>query len=345
MGDGQGGAGRQRWGLAILVVLLLAGAGAHVRLWNVPTEGQDIYYAWVEGGRIAAGENPYARVLSGDMLLNDKYATYFALFYELSAVTRLAGLDDYATWIAFWRVVFLGFTLAIGVLLFVVAYQQGRIALAFFGLGFWLFNRWTLHLTQIAHLDPVPILFMLASLALFDRHRVASLLLFGASLALKQIGVFLAPLYLIWVWRAAGTDAAGRRDVLLAMLLIATVPLLTALPFLVWNARGFVSSILFSVTRLPSDHLGVPSFDTRMGWIGLPGKVPMLVLMALVYWMAARGNIGRYTAGLLIFATFVDFNAVLFRQYVAWALPFIPLAVLETTAGRGGAVAQRQSPA
>ena len=334
--------------LAVLAVLMLLGTAAHVRLWKFPTEGQDVYYAWVEGGRIVAGENPYARILSGDMRLNDKYATYFALFYELAAASRWAGLGDYASWIAFWRVVFLVFTLAIGLLLFSQAYRRDRILLAVFGLAFWLFNRWTLHLTQIAHLDVIPIFLVLASLALFDRHRTAALLLFGASLAIKQIGIFLAPLYLIWAWRAEcaaesaagrGVDAspgprtAGERTLIATLLLIVAIPLVTSLPFLVWDAEAFSKSILFSATRLPVDHLGVPSFDSLMGWIGLPAKLPMLALMTLTYWMVWRRHVGRYAATFLVLATFVDFNSVLFRQYLAWVVALVPLVALESRDG------------
>jgi hypothetical protein len=55
----------------------------------------------------------------------------------------------------------------------------------------------------------------------------------------------------------------------------------------------------------------------------------MFLPMALVLVAAARGEIGRYLAVLLILATFVDFNAVFYLQYMAWLVPFVVLAALD----------------
>ena len=67
--------------IGILCGLLIVGAiGVHTQLWSADTSRQDVYYAWVEGARILENENPYARILDGDMLNNDKYATYFPAF-------------------------------------------------------------------------------------------------------------------------------------------------------------------------------------------------------------------------------------------------------------------------
>jgi hypothetical protein len=52
-----------------------------------------------------------------------------------------------------------------------------------------------------------------------------------------------------------------------------------------------------------------------------------LALILLI--TAARPVIGRYTAILLMFATFIGFNTVLFPQYFVWLIPFIVLAAGE----------------
>lgn len=310
--------------LLALLVILLAGAVVNVRVWNLETKGEDIYYAWVEGGRILGGENPYARVLAGNMRDNDKYATYFPAFYELSALTQWAGLHDYEPWIAFWRVVFLAFNLAIGALLFLLLYPRGQLLAAVFAAAFWLFNRWTLHVTQVAHLDFVPIFLLLISLGLFRKHRWASLLLFSLSLSVKQIGIFLAPLYLIWTWQAVEVKGDRLKHTLLAALVIASAPFVTSVPFLAWNAEGLVKSVLFSVTRNPADHFNVASLDGLMGWLGWPGRLPMFALLVLGYALAWRRKVGLYTGSLVVMAIFVNFNTVLFRQYLAWIVPLIP---------------------
>ena len=118
--------------LVCLLILLVAGAVVNIRFWTVDTKGQDIYYSWVEGSRILTGENPYARILAGNMQENEKYATYFPVFYELSSLSLLAGLRTYEQWIAFWRVVFLVCNLVIACLVFAVPYRRRLFALAVF---------------------------------------------------------------------------------------------------------------------------------------------------------------------------------------------------------------------
>ena len=103
-----------------------------------------------------------------------------------------------------------------------------------------------------------------------------------------------------------------------------------SLPFLAWNAEGFARSILFSATRDADSHVPALSFGEQVGLTGLPGRLPMLLLMGLVLVAAARGEIGRYLAVLLVLATFVDFNAVFYLQYVAWLIPFLVLAALDS---------------
>jgi hypothetical protein len=106
----------------------------------------------------------------------------------------------------------------------------------------------------------------------------------------------------------------------------------TSLPFIIWNAEGFFRSIIFSATRYATNHFKVASFDQLLAedvpnFVGIPAKLPMLFLMALVYIVALRHRMGRYAAALLILSIFVEFNSVLFRQYMTWIVPFVPLAV------------------
>jgi uncharacterized membrane protein len=310
-----------------LLLVLVAAAAVSVLFWQKDTTTQDIYWDWVDGSRLLAGENPYARVLAGDMRLNDKYTTYFPVFIILSSLTQRAGLRDYPQWIAFWRVVFLIFNLGITSAIFLLLYRRRQYVMAVFGALFWILSRWTLGVLQISHLDFIPLFFLIVSLGLFEKHRWASLALLGVSLSVKQIAIFLAPLYLVWVWEDANKDAL--RQTALAALVIASVPLVTSLPFIAWNAEGFAKSILFSATRLAGVHLDSPSLDAFLGWEGLPARLPMLGLMALVYWAAWRRKVGMFVSALLVMATFQDLNTVLFRQYMVWLVPFVPLVVCD----------------
>lgn len=318
--------------LVLSVVAMGAVLHVHSELWkhDTRTEGEkgepeDVYYLWIEGRRILAGENPYARVLSGDMRENRKYATYFPLFYLLSSATQGCGLQDYAQWLSFWRWVFMLFNLGVGLLLFRHFYRHGLVALAVFAFLFWTFNRWTLHVAEIAHIDFIPIFFLVASILAFPNSRQGSLVLLSLSLATKQIAVILVPLYLIWVWQSPGKRPV--RNLVLAVLVIMSVPTVLSLPFVVWNAKGFFKSMLFSLTRFPMDHFSAPSLDAHLGLVGIPAKGPLLLLLGLVYLGALRRTIGMYTSMLAAMCVFIDFHSVLFRQYMCWVVPFIPLCV------------------
>lgn len=347
-----------RWlPLAAMLVIVLAAAALHLALPATSGPGSDIYYSYVEGGRIAGGQDPYARILAGNMRDNDKYATYLPLFYLLSALSRRLGLQEYGAWIAFWRIVFLLCNVGAACVLYWMLYRRRARWLALVAVLFWFFNRWNLQSSQAGTSDFAAIFCLLLSLALLERSprtgplqgRWPAYLLFGLSLALKQIAIFLAPLYLIYAWKAIAPVAAPAgvhdkpaawrgpqmRALGLAALASACLPLLTSLPFLLVDAPGFVRSIAFSVTRnaATATHIDAPSLDSLLGISGPLARLPMLCLLIVAYLAFWRRELGLYRAGLLVMAVFIDFNSVLFLQYFCWLVPFVPLAAVETRPG------------
>ena len=330
---------------AFLVMSIILGAGIwmHDYLWELPSsawdvnklfnqdgkfdlEQQDIYAVFTEGERLQHGENPYARVLDQDNVAwNQANATYLPIFYILSWLTREAGLEDYLQWLGFWRVIFLIFNISIAYILFYIPYHRyNSITLASFATLFWLFNRWTLHLTMIYHIDFIAIFFFLLSLATWPKHRFFSLLLFGLSLGVKQMALFMIPIYLIWIWQSL-ENRSVKKFIGLSLVMI-SIPLVVSAPFLVWNAEGFIKSVLISATRNAESHFGIPSFDVLVGFSGFTAKLPLLFLMFVIYLLVWKRKIDEFTAALFVMSVFVDFNSVLFRQYMTWVVPFIPLA-------------------
>jgi uncharacterized membrane protein len=285
--------------------------------------GQDIYFSFVEGQRVQHGENPYARILGSDMRNNNKYATYFPVFYELSLLSQNLGLDTFPAWMDFWRVIFIAFELATAALLYLAFYRRRLEWLGVLACGFWLFNRWTLQVVQTENMDFIPIFFLLLSLELFPRKMNLSLFFFSLSLGFKQIAIFLLPLYLIWIYRSAGK--AWLAQLLKATLVIASVPLVAALPFLVWSPEGFIKSVFFSATRLSGNTFGPFSLDVLLGWSGLPARIAMLVCLLAVYAIAWKGYGGKYLLSFFAMLVFLGFNASLFSQYQAWTFVLVPL--------------------
>ncbi|NLF63554.1 MAG: hypothetical protein GX579_03015 [Chloroflexi bacterium] len=174
--------------LILVLLLLAAGVWLHTPAWGVESIGDDIYYAWLEGLRLLQGENPYERVLQSDLLENDKYATYFPLFYLLSALTQALGLRDYERWIAFWQPIFLFFHLAAGLWLALLFARQRRTLLGLVVLALWLVGNWVLHLNYLINFDAIPIFFLIVSLTLLRSRPLPALLALGLSLSLLDGG-------------------------------------------------------------------------------------------------------------------------------------------------------------
>ena len=313
--------------LALVVSICLLGMLVHVRLWPKSEDhNDDIYFTYVEGDRLLNGENPYARVLEGDMRENEKYATYLPLFYYLSAGVQLLGLVEYPQWVAFWRLVFLLACSWIAICIFLRAWATRLKALAVAASLFWLFNRWTLHVSISTDLDFLPLALLLTAWALLGKRPRAALVVLGASIAIKHYSAFLAPLFLMHLWR---NPAESKTRIWKDLLLLGSVPLIASLPFLCLDAEAFVKSILFSLSRNPMATGDVHSLDALLGWSGWAARLPMIGLLLLIYAAVWRGRLGAYASSLLVMATVTFFNSVFFTSYMVWVMPFVPLACLE----------------
>ena len=320
---------REHWldllvGVATLIIALLA-IRIHLRFWSLDTVGSDTYYSWVEGRRILDGKNPYERILHGSMEENNKYATYFPLFYEASALVQNAGTRQYQPWIDFWRYIFLFCNIAIGLTLCILLFSKRTWALSLLAMPFWYFNRWTLNASATVALDFIPIFLMILSLGLFEKHRKASFLLYSFSLAIKQIAIFLAPLYLIWEYQ----ETRSIKKTMIAGLWIIAIPLLASIPFLTWNFEGFVKSIAFSATRIALNHFAAESIDSILRLNGLAARIPFFLMLLGAYFVSWQKAVGKYMAAMLVMGIFIAFNSVLFQHYPTWLMPLLPLSAMD----------------
>jgi hypothetical protein len=294
-------------------------------------EGDDIHYYYHRGGQVAGGINPYECVVD-DTCLDQKNPGHFPIFYWFSALSQKMGLREFEPWLHFWQYVFLTFYVGIGALLFGVLYQRGQIALAFFASFLWLFNRWSLYVLHVRQIDFLALFFLVLSVVLLRRYWL-SLLLFSVSLALKQMAVFLVPLYLIHVWHQGEAKNRFKRAVV-ATLVIAAVPLGSIAPYLFENPRSVFEGLLFSVTRNPTYEYAPQALDTLLHIHGAAGILPMGIVMIVVYSLALRQRLSLTVSSLLIFLTFISFNSALFSQYFIWFFPFVPLAASEALSAR-----------
>jgi hypothetical protein len=324
--------GRAAAAAILLTAIVICGMTFHMLLWQTPVDNGDIQSIWQAVTQMLSGENPYTRILTGSIHLNDKYTTYFPLFYYLGALTELSGLRTFDQWFAFWRVIFLVCNGGIGILLFMMLYREKLLTLAVFAALFWFFNRWTIYVSVIGQIDFVALFFFVLSLCLFDTKLWWSLVALSLSLAIKEVAIFVVPFYLILTWQRS----KSLRTTLLAGAVIGSVTAITALPFLVWNAQGFVQSILFSTTRQSTRYLKTYTVDSYLQTLfpALSGtliRLPALALMLLAYGYALRHRPGMYTCAFLALSIFVNFNPVLFNQYLAWVIPCIALVISDAS--------------
>ena len=325
----------KRWaefgiGLAIAIPILLL----TVFSLNFADPSGDIKAIFQESTRILAGEDPYVRTLSGNMLDNDKYPTLLPLFYLLGSLTQLLGLRHFGQWVIPWRIIFAVCHLGIAAIVFSRFSRQKLALLGIVVFWFCLLNRWALAVLSLTLTDPLALVALVGSVVLFDRRRVLALLLFGFSLAIKQVGIFVLPLYLIWVWQSSSQESA-KGDLIKATLIILSIPVLISLPFLIWHPEGFIQSILFSATRKPLGEL--LSIDAQFREIsplkhlmtGVTAKVFTLFLFGLTYVATWKYRLDRYTGSVIIFLIFTGFNSVYFPQYTYWVFPFLFLSILK----------------
>lgn len=314
----------------------------------------DIRQIYKEGLRIRKGDNPYERIIEhpGD---NNDYPTYLPGFYLLAAATRDVAGKPFQDWLTLWRAIFFGCHLGIGYIIFFRLWRRNGLTLAVVGSSFWLFNRWPLMVLRIAHLEPLAILLLMLSLVIMRRHFMIACVLFGMSLAVKQIAVFMFPVHLMWAWRLEDDPRRRIRNTALAAACCMAVPLIVSIHFFADEPMGFIKSLLFSVNRKGEANVGgggdfeIPSidmllrFDDRLeNTIVAPvrrviAKVFLFGLMLLSYRLAYRRQIRPFALSMLILLIFCDFHSVFFPQYVVWPLAVLPLAL-----GEAGTTAKRE---
>lgn len=293
-------------------------------LYSAKAEGEDIYHYWRRGGQVVNGVNPYACVID-DSCVDHKIPIHLPLFYWLSAASLKVGFASFEAWIALWRPTLLALYVATGFALFITLARRNQLWLAFFALFFWLFNRWSLYVIRVGHVDFMALFFLVLSVVLVRKYWRSSLLLLGVSLAIKQVAVFIVPLYLIIAW---SRNAPYRwRAVTVSMMLICVIPFAVSLPFLLDQPKAMVTAVLFSVTRDSEANLGAPSIDSILQIKGVVSMAFMAMVMLFVYMSTWRHRLSLASASLLILISFLAFNSVTFNQYFLWAMPFVPLAI------------------
>lgn len=244
-------------------------------------DGEDIVQHWRRGGEILSGHNPYSCLQPNAVCSDNKNPIHFPLFYWLAAGTRAVGFDSYSRWLLVWEYVFFLFYVAIGGLLFGVLIRRGGWLLAFFGMLFWLFNRWSLYVLQVHHIDFIALFFFVWALVVLPRRQLWALFLLSLSIATKQVALPLVPIFFIYYWQTSRLP--WRRRLGWGLLAVAVVPVLITLPFFIDTPGAVLRGLLFPITRNTQADFGAPAFDAFIRNNGKSRNMVMFALMGVVF--------------------------------------------------------------
>lgn len=299
------------------------------KIYSHNSVGDDIEYVWREGAGILEGGNPYekaAKIAHG----SDKYATYFSLSYIVSAIIQQAGFDSFESWLTVVRPIILLSQLATACLVFVYLYKKEYLVLGLVGFFIILFHRFTLYPGRIFQVDFPSIMFLVLGMMLLPQKWKTGYLLIGISIAIKQMSIIAIPIFLIWEFKKQKSIRAS----VIALLLILAIPCITLLPFVLDSPIGVRNSLAFSANRVAGGDFTSPDITTMLSLTGSLSRIGMYGLIALIFAAFWKKEVGMYGAILAIFTIFIGFNPVLFFHYLAWIVPFIPLALSEATSSR-----------
>ena len=278
--------------------------------------GTDIAAIWKEGSRICNFENPYSRITAGKKY---KPPTYFPGFYYFSCVLdKITGGQGKAATLKLWSYINTSIYLLIGLFFYLIFIQAGNPLLALIISIIWFFGRWSFHTLASLQTNFIAIAPLLLSIYFLPKKQNLSFLLFGISLAFKQIAVFLLPLFLIYNLSKPCLKTISKR-----LLLILIIPFLITLPFLLDDFQGVLQSLLYSSGRASA----VPA-EGRAIDPGLRSLV-MLLSFALIYYAYYKRQLGFAMSAMLIMLTFAGLHKVFFTQYYLWVLSIILITIYE----------------
>lgn len=302
---------------------------------------RDIAVEFATGIELKNGANPYAKVkeFGYDLLRNRKYNEKLPTYYFFLLGIAATANYDFDTYINTFRwVTYISAFLA-SFFTYLTFKRQNHILLGIGTAAFLLFNRWTLLNLRDVKSDMIAIAFLIASLYFLSKKPKLAYLLYGLSLGIKHVGIFVFPIYLMpLITRGIKFKKFAEY---FSYALIPT--LLPSLVFLVQDAKSFILSVLFSVTRAPSstnssvpfgyDQILVKFNPTGIGFLTpffymLP-RLPLILFAWLFFYlfMTKKLKASFFVFGCFLF--FATFNPVVLDQYFTWVAAFMMYSVVD----------------
>lgn len=320
-----------KWPAALTLIMALSASmlAAYLAFGNSGMardryRGSDIEAIWKDGARICKGRNPYSRIHREGMKIR-KPPTYFPGFYLTVCGMSLYHYDTFKKFMGAWKRMNTILHISVALFFFALFYRRGQHLLAILMLLMWLFGRWGVFAWYSLQPNYIAILPLILSLAMRERAPRVSELLYGISLAMKQIAIFLLPLYLIWSLQRR-TGSTWWKRVGTTVVCVLGIPALITGPFFFNDPSGVLLSLGYSAARVPGG-----GENRLLGAIPGASSILMWGSMGLIFLLAFQKKIKPLLAAFLVITCFTTFNHTFFTQYYVWSFALLTLSVWEFT--------------
>jgi uncharacterized membrane protein len=285
--------------------------------------GTDLEFIRWASTQIANKNNPYALMEDWPLDKVRPSPNYTPLTYIVGSAIQLMAKTP-SEWVYWYRTFVMVSSLGVGLMIFLISMSYRQPLIGLFGALFWALNRFNLQVLSEGNADNTTVFLILFSLLLFDRKPGLSCLLLGAAISFKPFPAILAPIYFILLKRRLG--------LMRACALVLLVPALVCLPFLIWNPSAFAKSMLWNAVRPQS------AVSSAWGWsplldltgdFGLLSRIPILSLLAFLYFLVYHDRLSLPVATLMGFLIFLSTNVYIYSRYFSWIMPLFPVVMAE----------------
>lgn len=320
-----------RYKIYLFVAVIFGIAFIHIFSWIYSNSdsliGEDIWNTWKEGENIALGINPYERTLEGDLRINDKYPVYFPSSFLLSAFLYKLGFDTFDKFLNIWRPINLFSSIFIAFFLYRIYSLKGYWFVGLLTVVVSCLGNFALFNLKAQNIEFLAIFLLLSSILLIERNTYQSAFLYGLSLSFKHIGILIFPLILSKLNGKNKIDTINNIKNFSIFSLF--IPLIISLPFFIDSPKGFITSILFTVTR--ADRIGAFGISNNdiLFFILDFIKIIMFFLILTLSISHFKNKLPFFFSSAFTFIIFNQFYIRSFTQYQYWGLIFTLIAISE----------------
>ncbi len=316
--------------LLILVIFLasVVRTANYKQTWEF--ERSDLFYEYSSSIETGAGYNPYKKILDGDLLINRKYATLFPLYYFfLFGITIYSNFNFEKFLFNYREILFIAQIIG-AFFIYLIFRRENKKFVGFIAATFFIFNRWSINVLSDGKQDFLALAFLLGSLYFFRSRSKISYFLYGISLGMKHLGIFILPLYLVPLF----FEKKLKKESIINLALLGAPILIPSVYYMFDNFKSFAYSMAFSFTR-KSATTSIPSGYEKLLILYNVGvknntvffyMIPRLPLVIFYFLNVAGLFFKKLTPSQYLLGTFfifVAFNPVLFDQYITWITPFV----------------------